>query len=86
MSGARRRSLGSLMNAKRLQDIGRLFRRYIERHRYSICGHLPEATREAHRLTISELPVKKPVCDLCWEALAENCGWFQPPPQEGTKH
>jgi hypothetical protein len=51
----------------------------------SICGHLPVATRDAHRLTISELPVKEPVCDRCWEALAENCGWFQSALKEETK-
>jgi hypothetical protein len=45
-----------------------------------ICGHLPKLTREAMRLTISELPLKKPVCDLCWEALAVNCGWVSSPP------
>jgi hypothetical protein len=40
----------------------------------SVCGHLPKLTREAMRLMIDSLPLREPVCDLCWEALAENCG------------
>jgi hypothetical protein len=46
----------------------------------SVCSHLPKLTREAFRLTIAELPLGEPVCELCWEALAKNCGWVQPPP------
>ena len=45
-----------------------------------ICGHWPERDREAmRRLTISSLPVREPVCDKCWEALAVNCGWIKLP-------
>jgi len=37
------------------------------------------------RFAILALPLREPVCLKCWEALAENCGWFQQP-EAPTKH
>jgi hypothetical protein len=49
-----------------------------------ICARWPAALREAMRFAILELPMDDPVCDLCLEALAENCGWFREP--EAPRH
>ena len=44
----------------------------------SVCGPWPKADREGMRLLISSHPLREPVCEKCWGALAINCGWFQP--------